>query len=103
MRALVAEGGVAAVAGVDPGFVGQDVEDLLHDGVVEGCEAVGVLLRVADSAGEEAVAGKEVGVALGVVVEEGDRAWGVAGQVDYPEGEGAYVDRFAVAQAEVGV
>jgi hypothetical protein len=35
VRALVAEGGVPAVAGVDPRLVGKDVEDLRDDALVQ--------------------------------------------------------------------
>jgi hypothetical protein len=52
VRALRAERGVPAMARVDPGLVGQPVEDLRHDAVVERGEAGRVLLGVADAAGE---------------------------------------------------
>ena len=52
--------GVAAVAGVEPGLVGEPVEDLGLDLVDQLREGVRVAERVADAAGEERVAGEEV-------------------------------------------
>ena len=46
--------------------------------------AVGVAEGVADAAGEQRVAGEQVRVAVGVVVEQRDRAGGVAGERDRP-------------------
>jgi hypothetical protein len=54
--ALGAEGGVVAVAAVDPGLVGELAEELGLDPGKQGREARGVLLGVADAAGEQAVA-----------------------------------------------
>jgi hypothetical protein len=50
--AFGAEGGVFAVAGVEPGFVGQLVEELVLDVVDQRGEAVRILLRVPDTTGE---------------------------------------------------
>jgi hypothetical protein len=55
---------VAAVAGVDPGRVGQLVEDLGDDLGVQRVEPRRVLLRVPDAAGEE-------GLNLGLAVCQG--------------------------------
>jgi len=52
VRALVPERRVLAVARVDPGLVGQPVEDLLDDAFVEGGEARIVVLGVAETARE---------------------------------------------------
>jgi hypothetical protein len=49
---------VAAVAGVDPGRVGQPVEDLGDDLGVQRVEPRRVLLRVPDAAGEQAITGR---------------------------------------------
>ena len=68
VRALGAEGGVVAVPGVHPGAVGQPSEELRHDAVVQRPEALRVLLRVADLAGE---AGRH----LRVNTTEMPRAW----------------------------
>jgi hypothetical protein len=55
VRALGAERRVLAVAGVDPRLVRQRAEDPLLDVVDQAREPGGVLLGVADAAGEEAV------------------------------------------------
>jgi hypothetical protein len=94
VRALRAEGGVTAVAGVDPGLVGQPVEDLRHHAVVQGREARLVLLGVANAAGEQAVAGEQVRRGAVGVDDQRDRPRGVADQVDHrqhgvAEGDGA--------------
>lgn len=73
MGAFGAEGGVGAVAGVDPGFVGEAGEEFGFYVVEEGLEVLLVAAGVADAAGEEGVAGEEVGRAGRVVVQEGDR------------------------------
>ena len=65
LRALGAEGGVAAVAGVDPGGVVVHVEDPVGDVGDEALEALTRVLRVPDATGEEGVTGEEVGVPLG--------------------------------------
>jgi hypothetical protein len=52
VRALGAEGRVAAVAGVDPGAVGERAEESCLDVVDQAAEPGGVLLGVADAAGE---------------------------------------------------
>jgi hypothetical protein len=51
VRALGPERGVAAVARVNPGRVGQPPEQLLRDAVVQRLEPLRVLLRVADAPG----------------------------------------------------
>src|SRR6476620_3957177 len=60
MGPLVAEDRVVAVAGVEPGLVGEAVEDLGADLVDQGREGVRVSEGVADTAREEAVACPEV-------------------------------------------
>jgi hypothetical protein len=52
VRPLGAEGGVAAVAGVDPGLVGQDVEHLRGDITKKRGETLRVVLRVPNPARE---------------------------------------------------
>ncbi|MBG6095950.1 hypothetical protein HD557_001932 [Nocardioides luteus] len=52
MGALGAEGGVVAVARVEPGVVGEGGEDALLDVVEQLGETYGILLGVADAAGE---------------------------------------------------
>ena len=52
--ALGAQGGVVAVTGVDPGLVGEGVEELGGDVGEERGEGRGVVEGVADAAGEEA-------------------------------------------------
>src|SRR6478735_8054249 len=64
VRALGAQRGVLPVPRVDPRVVRQDVEDPLLDVVDQAGEALGVLLRVAHAAGEEAVAGEHVRAGL---------------------------------------
>src|SRR4029450_9755100 len=59
-RTLGAEGGVVAVAGVEPRLVGERAEDLRLDVVDQGPEVVGVTSGVAHAAGEERVAGEQV-------------------------------------------
>jgi len=61
VRPLRAQRGVAAVAGIDPGRVGQPVEDLLHHVGVQRVEPGRVLLRVPDAAGEPAATGAVAG------------------------------------------
>jgi hypothetical protein len=48
--ALSPEGGVVAVAGVDPGLVGELAEELVGHFAVEGGEALGVPVRAANAA-----------------------------------------------------
>ena len=81
VRALGAEGGVLAVAGVDPGLIGQPVEQLGLDSRQQRGEPGRVLLRVADTAGEQAVAGEQVRAVAGPQ-QQGDAAGGVADQMD---------------------
>ena len=103
VRALGAEGRVVAVAGVEPRVVGEPVEDLGGHLVEELGEGVGVAEGVADPAGEQRVAGEEVRVAaLGgrVVVEQRDRAGGVAGEGDHLEGAVADGDGVALLDLE---
>jgi site-specific DNA recombinase len=52
VRSLRAEGGVVAVAGVEPGLVGEGAEELGLDVVDEGAEVVRIAPGVADAAGE---------------------------------------------------
>jgi hypothetical protein len=61
VRPLGPQGGVTAVAGVDPGRVGQPVEDLGDDPGVQRVEPRRVLLRVPDAAGEQAATGAFAG------------------------------------------
>src|SRR6478736_4799216 len=77
---LRADRRVVAVAGVEPGLVGQPLEDLGLDLVDELDERRLVAERVADPAREERVAREEMGVAGRVVVQQGDRAGRVAGE-----------------------
>jgi hypothetical protein len=101
VRALGAERGVVAVAGVEPGVVGELVEDPRPHVVDQGRER----LRgggLADAAGEEGVAGEEVGVAGGVVVGDGEGAGGVAAEVDDVEGDLADGEGVALGEQEVG-
>src|SRR5512133_1581696 len=63
VRALRADRGVAAVAGIEPGLVGQPLEDLGLDLVDELGERRLVAEGVAHPAGEERVAREEVRVA----------------------------------------
>jgi hypothetical protein len=53
MRPLITQRRVLAVARIDPGLVGEHVEELGDDAVVEGGEALGVLVGIADAAGEQ--------------------------------------------------
>jgi hypothetical protein len=62
VRALGAQRGVLAVAGVDPGLVRQGAEDPLLDVVDEAGEPLPVLLGVADAAGKGVLTGPEVAV-----------------------------------------
>jgi hypothetical protein len=52
VRALGPDGRVLAVPGVHPRLVGECAEETLLDVVDEAGEAIGVLLGVADPAGE---------------------------------------------------
>ena len=70
------------MAGVEPRLVGEPVEELGLHVVEQAAEVVGVAEGVADATGEERVAGEQVRVAVGVVVEQGDRAGRVAGEGD---------------------
>src|SRR5215210_6477186 len=74
VRALGAQRRVVAVAGVEPGLVGEPVEQLGGDVVDQLPEGVVVVEGVADAAGEERVAGEEMRVPVRVVVEKGDGA-----------------------------
>src|SRR6202044_433341 len=85
VRALGAERGVLAVAGVDPGAVGQLAEHPLLEVVHELAEPLRVLLGVAGAAGEQGVSGEQVrlvGQRAARVVAQRDAARGVAAQVD---------------------
>src|SRR5690606_24400471 len=116
VRALRAQGGVVAVAGVDPGLVRQYVEDLGLDVVDQAGERLRILVGVADTAREQAVAGEDVRMPVRVVVDEGDGARRVPDQVpcgefDLPDPEGVavvdqhvgrYGDALGVVTAGVG-
>src|SRR5699024_11456903 len=75
---LRAEGGVVAVARVDPRLVPEAVEEPLLDVVEQLGEALRVPLRVAHPAGEQRVACEEVVARLAAAPEHRDRAGGVA-------------------------
>jgi hypothetical protein len=82
VRPLGTERGVLPVPRVHPGGVRQPVEDLLHHAVVQRGEALRVLLRVADAAGEQAVPGEQVRLGPVRQVTQRDAARRVADQVD---------------------
>src|ERR1700761_229247 len=62
MRPLGPERCVPSVPGVDPGLVGQPVEDLFHQSGVQRVEPCLVLVRVPDAAGEQAMTGRLLAV-----------------------------------------
>ena len=84
------------MARVDPGPVREAVEEALGHVRVELLEALGILLGVAHAAGEERVTGEQVLLVVAAVVEQGDRARGVAAQVDGLDGDDADGDAVAV-------
>jgi hypothetical protein len=99
--ALRAERGVLAVSRVHPRLVRQRSEELFGHVLVQRLEALGVLLRVADAAGEEAVSAEQVPLRL-VRVQERDAAGRVADQVDRGQRHVAELDRPAVLHEFVG-
>jgi len=92
VRPLRPQRGVLSVPRVHPGGVGQPVEDLRHHAVVQGREALRVFLRVADTAGEQAVPREQVRPGPGAV-DKRDAAWRVADQVDHGQRRVAEPDR----------
>jgi peptidoglycan/LPS O-acetylase OafA/YrhL len=79
---LGADRRVLPVARVDPGVVGQRSEEPLLDVVDQAGEPRGVLLRVADPAGEQAVAGEHVRAGIPAAPHQRDAPGGVPAQVD---------------------
>ena len=77
---LGAQRRVLAVARVEPGVVRQPVEQLVLDVVDQGARRCPARRSFADAAGEQRVAGDQVRVAGRVVVQQRDRAGGVADQ-----------------------
>lgn len=61
-RPLIAQRGVGSVTRVDPGLIGQPAEQLRLDVVDQRGEVVGVLERVPDPPGEQAITGEQVRV-----------------------------------------
>src|SRR6266567_3288440 len=85
MRALGADGGVPAMAGVDPGAVRQLGEDAILEIGDELAESLRVALGVTRPAGEQRVAGEQVrlvGQRAARVVAQRDAAGRVPAQVD---------------------
>src|SRR5690606_29193883 len=80
-RALGTEDRVPAVPRIDPGRVVEDVEHTGGDVLDETVEALARVLGVAHAAGEERVAGEQVGGAVRVDVGQRDGAGRVAAQV----------------------
>lgn len=73
-RTLGADGGVVAVTGVDPGRIVEAAEQALLDVCDQlGERLVVIVIRGADAAGEERVAGEEVIGAVGVAERQRDR------------------------------
>lgn len=91
-----------AVARIDPGLVGQLVEELGLHVVEQARERLGVLVRVADPAGEEAVPGEQVRGAVRIVVDERDGARGVADQMAGGQRDLPHPDRAVVVDEHVG-
>ncbi len=96
VRPLGPQRGVVPVPRVHPGGVGQPVEDLADHAVVQGREALRVLLGVADPAGEQAVACEQVRLRTTGRVAQRDAAWRVADQVNHRQRRVAEPDRVPV-------
>jgi DNA-binding transcriptional ArsR family regulator len=97
-----AERGVTAVARVHPGLVGQAAEQLRADVAEQRREPLRVLLRVADAAGEQAVAGEQVRGLAVRLEQQRDRAGGVTDQVDGGQLDVTDPDRVAVVDQVFG-
>ena len=97
-RALRAQRAVLAVARVEPGLVGQPVEQLVLDVVDEPAEASGSLSVLPTPPGKRRVAGEQVRGAGRVAVEQRDRARRVPDEVD--DLQRAVADRDGVAVGE---
>ena len=95
VRPLGTERGVLAVPRVHPRLVGQAAEYLGHHAVIQRGEALRVLLRVADAAGEQAVAGEQVRLRRPGVAQR-DAARRVADQVDHRQRRVAERDRVSL-------
>src|SRR6185312_7142355 len=100
VRALDAERRVVSVTGIDPGLVGQDVEyPLIH--VVDERLEVRRRGRLADSAGEQAVAGEQMWDARRVSIHDGHRSRRVPAQRDHVQSQVADGDGVALLEALV--
>src|SRR4051794_17213212 len=88
MRPLRAERRVVAVAGINPGPVGQRSEDFLFEAVHQAGEGVRVVERVSRPSGKQAVAREQVWCVrelAGGVVQQRDRTGGMTNKVDGPQ------------------
>src|SRR5690606_10863730 len=92
---LGAERAVVAVTGIEPGLVGQPVEDLAFHVPDEGVEVLGVAPGVSDATGEQRVAGEQVWRTAGVLVEQRDGAGRVADEVNRLGGDRTDLDLVA--------
>lgn len=101
MRPLVTQRRVLAMPRVDPGLVRKQAEELRLDVVDQAREGLGILVRVAHPAGEEAVARENVRVAVRVVVDQGDRAGGVPHEMTGGQFDAAHPDRVPVLDGHV--
>ena len=102
VRPLGPECGVLPVSRIDPGAVRQPVEDLRHHALVERREPRRVLLRVPHPAGEQAVAGEQVGLVPAGLVDQRDAARRVPDEVDHGQDRVAEPNRAAVFDELVG-
>src|SRR3954462_6616176 len=83
VRALGAEGGVLAVAGIEPGAVRVNTEQALLDVVEPGDEIFRAAERVTYSAWKQAVPGEGVDAAVRAGQHQGDRARSVPPQMHH--------------------
>jgi len=84
--ALLAESGVRAVAGVDQGVVRQAVEQTRRHPVEQRTKCVGIAPGVPDPTGEQGIPAEDMGGSVGVAVNQGQGARGMADQVDGLQG-----------------
>src|ERR1700704_3398548 len=91
LRSLRAQRGVVAVTRVDDRRVAVDVEHPARH-VAEKLREVAFLPRLADTAGEQAVAGEQVGGVVGSGQSERDRSWRGALEVNDVERQLADLD-----------
>ena len=90
------------VSGVHPGVIREGVKETGDHAIEQGCEPIGIALGIAHPTREQAVPAEQVGMPLGIVVEQGDGSRGMAHQVNGPKSAVANGDEIPIGYRDVG-